>query len=458
MAMRKSVKAIALSLLLLAVIASMAGCGKTYNVSGYVYHADSDIGIPDVYVIAGDKVAKTDANGAFAITGLSGNALIFCFQESWNFAPNPIEVTSEKSGLIIRRIATSNTVEPWISFGTHSSFARKGDGSIWGWGSNSLYRLGDGTEQTRFVPSPLINFIGAADISSSYSHTIILLSSGAVMGCGLNNLGQVGDGTYDTRTTPVFISIDGVKAIATGGAHTIALKNDGSVWAWGFNDCGQLGLGVSASDIILPFQVSSLSNVVAIAAGEKHSVAVKSDGTVWAWGTNYRGQLGNGGTENENVPVQVVGIDDAVAVAAGQDHSLVIRSDGSLWAWGYNLFGQVGDGTYTNTNKPVQVKGLSNVVAVDAGSTFSIALTNDARVWTWGSNGAGELGDGAINNSKNTPGQVSSLENVIKITAGISHAGVIKSDGSIWVWGENGDAQLGLGDTKDRLTPVKLLF
>lgn len=140
MTINRSAKAFGLVLLLLAALTSLAGCGKTYSVSGHVYQSGTDVGIKDVYIVAGSIVTKTDATGAFAITGLSGNALIFCVQEQWGFTPNPIEVAGEKSGLIIRRTAGANFVEPMISFGASSSFARKGDGSFWSWGLNNAFQ------------------------------------------------------------------------------------------------------------------------------------------------------------------------------------------------------------------------------------------------------------------------------------------------------------------------------
>ncbi len=459
----RSAKAFALILLLFAVFTSLAGCGKdeSYNVSGYVYQSDINVGIKDVYIItSGGQTVKTDATGAFAITGLSGKILLFCFQEPWGFTPNPIEVTGEKSGLIIRRTAGANFVEPMISFGAGSSFARKGDGSFWSWGLNNAYQLGDGTNYIRFTPSPANNLNSVAAISAGYYHTVVLQSNGVALAWGTNDYGQVGDGTHTTRSTPVWISLYDVTDVAVGVFHSIALKGDGSVWTWGSNACGQLGIGTAPetiSEIIVPTQISGLSNVVAVAAGHEHNIAVKSDGTVWAWGKNNYGQLGDGSITNRNAPVQIAGIDNAVAVAAGQDHSLVIKSDGSIWAWGCNSNGQVGDGTRTDRNMPVQVIGLSDAVAVSAGGLNSIALTNDGRVWTWGDNNSGQIGDGT-NTSRNTPTQVSGLDNVVAITTGFCHAGAIKSDGGIWVWGNNLYGQLGIGNTVDRLTPVKLLF
>ncbi|MBF0487187.1 MAG: hypothetical protein HQK98_03415, partial [Nitrospirae bacterium] len=155
--------------------------------------------------------------------------------------------------------------------------------------------------------------------------------------------------------TPVQVSgLTGVTAVAGGFEHTIALTGDGTVWAWGYNGYGQLGDGTNTNSNT-PVQVSGLTGVTAVAGGAVHSVALRSDGTVWAWGLNQYGQLGNGTNTNSNTPVQVSGLTGVTAVAAGFEHSVALKSDGTVWAWGYNGYGQLGNGTNTNSNTPVQV-------------------------------------------------------------------------------------------------------
>ncbi|MBI4495208.1 MAG: tandem-95 repeat protein, partial [Chloroflexi bacterium] len=175
------------------------------------------------------------------------------------------------------------------------------------------------------------------------------------------------------RPTPVQVSgLSGMTAVAAGQEHSLAVKSDGTVWAWGYNWAGQLGDGTTTSRPT-PVQVSGLSGMTAVAAGQEHSLAVKSDGTVWAWGDNFNGQLGDGTTTRRFTPVQVSSLSNVVAVAGGSSHSLVRKGDGTVWAWGYNNRGQLGDGTTTSRSVPVQVSGLSNVVAVAAGQYHSLA-------------------------------------------------------------------------------------
>ena len=163
---------------------------------------------------------------------------------------------------------------------------------------------------------------------------------------------------------------------------------------WGYNGDGELGDGTTA-DRLLFGTVGGLGGVVQVAAGDAHSLAVTSAGTVWAWGGSLYGQLGNGTTADSSVPVQVKGLTGVVAVAAGYGHSLALRDDGTVWAWGLNGAGQLGNGTTGNTQPtPVEVAGLTGVTKIAAGGLFSLALRSDGTVWAWGGDGTGEMGDG----------------------------------------------------------------
>jgi hypothetical protein len=202
----------------------------------------------------------------------------------------------------------------------------------------------------------------------------------------------------------------------------LGVKADGTVWAWGQNAYGQLGGGTADfNPHPIPAQVAGLAGVVAVAAGECHSLAVKSDGTVWAWGYNKYGQLGDGTTTQRTTPVQVLGLSGVVAVAGGGSHSLAIRSDGTVWAWGYNSYGQLGDGTTTNRPSPVQVVGLSGAVAPAGGGSHSLVVKSDGVAWAWGGNGDGELGD-RTTTLRPTPVQVSGLSGAVEVAAGGSHS------------------------------------
>ena len=364
-----------------------------------------------------------------------------------------------------------------------SSLALKSDGSVWAWGENSWGQLGDGTNTGRSSPVQVIQAAGTVitKISNNIDYSLLLKNDGTVWAFGQNDYGQLGDGTYTPRNTPVqVIQTAGTPptyfanaiAIAAGtasslGPHSLALKSDGTVWAWGRNNAGQLGDGTTASRNT-PVQViqtagtppTYFADAIAIAAGGSFSLALKSDGTVWAWGLG--GYLGDGTGNNRVNPVQVqtapsTYLTNIVSVSAGWKHSLAVKSDGTVWAWGYSQFGELGDGTTTAQTKSraAQVSGLSgvNVIAVSAGQSHSLALKSDGTVLAWGWNFYGQLGDGT-QVSTGTPTQVSGLTNVIAIQASNGASFALKSDGTVWAWGRNVYGRLGDGTTQDRLTPV----
>ncbi|MGE5841764.1 MAG: hypothetical protein ACM335_05770, partial [Deltaproteobacteria bacterium] len=263
-----------------------------------------------------------------------------------------------------------------------------------------------------------------------------------------------GDGTYLSRIQPVCVIqlTEGV-AIAAGYGHSLALKKDGTLWAWGDNSSGQLGNGTTENHNI-PTRVADLTEVIAIAAGQYHNLALKKDGTLWAWGANGDGQLGDGSFHTRTRPVQVSGLSHIVSVAAGGYHGLAVQRDQRVWAWGRNWNGQVGDFAYDLVTNPVLVEGLSGVVFVAAGASYSLALKSNGTVWAWGENTRGQLGNSAFQSSR-TPVQVSDLVGVIGLAAGVNHSLALRNDGTVWAWGENGSGQLGDGTFGSQNAPVQ---
>jgi alpha-tubulin suppressor-like RCC1 family protein len=239
-------------------------------------------------------------------------------------------------------------------------------------------------------------------------------------------------------------------AVAAGPTHTLSLKSDGTVWAWGNNSSGQLGDGTTTIRTA-PVQVSGLTRVVAVAAGRTHSLALKDDGTVWAWGDNSAGELGDGTTVPRLRPVQVNQLHGVVAIAAGGLHfNLALKRDGTVSAWGDNFYGQLGDTTRTPRLRPVEVQGLHDVTAISAGYGHAIALLANGSVSTWGWNALGQLGDGTLID-RATPAIVRGVGNAVAVTAGtLSHTLVLKGDGTLLGWGNNYSGQLG-----DNLLPYR---
>ncbi len=261
-----------------------------------------------------------------------------------------------------------------------------------------------------------------------------------------------------------------IKQVWGGGRHTMALLADGSVWTWGSDVSGKLGDGqvspsynVTNNDSFFPLKVHGpgnvgyLSSVVAISAGEGHNMALKSDGTVWMWGWNGLGQLGNGTTNDAHTPVQVSGLSNVVAISGRGYHCLALKSDGTVWGWGWNSWGQLGDGTNDAPLVPVQVLGLTNPASISAGYMNSLALMSNGTVRIWGTGPKGELGQGNFGDHSYTPIPVPGLSNVVSVSADFQEPEALKSDGTIWMWGWDNLGQLGDGSTNNRNLPFQVL-
>lgn len=300
------------------------------------------------------------------------------------------------------------------------------------------------------LPTPAGGAIAAGPF-----HTLALKADGKVWAWGANANGQLGDGAVVARSTPVAVSnLTDVVAIAAGRSHSIALRADGTVWAWGSNASGELGDGTT-SPRLRPVQVSGLTDVVAIAAGGlRFNLALKGNGTVFAWGENSSGQLGDGTHTPRLRPVVVPGLAHVREISAGKAHALALLEDGTIRSWGSNSFGQLGDGSQQPRERPVEVKGAVGIVAVTAGTlSHSLALKRAGTVLGWGNNFAGQLaGDVAL--YRLVPTVIPGLAGIAEIFAGSSHSLARGRDGTMWVWGANNASQLALNLVADHVKPT----
>lgn len=237
-----------------------------------------------------------------------------------------------------------------------------------------------------------------------------------------------------------------------GDQHVLALKNDGTVWAWGRNNTGKVGDG-TITDRRLPVAVSTLTDIVAVAAGGAHSLALKSDGTVWSWGHNAQGQLGDGTTTERRTPIQVPGLSDVIAIAAGGFHSVALKGDGTVWTWGSNSLGQIGDGTQTNRANPTLVtSSYGPVAAVQAVDTATFVLTTEGTVWAFG-----RFWPSAQSATSSVAVQVTPTSMpFVEFGVGGAHGLGIRPNGTLGAWGLNGSGQLGDGTTISPPTPIEL--
>lgn len=243
--------------------------------------------------------------------------------------------------------------------------------------------------------------------------------------------------------------------VTTGGYHTCALMGDQSVWCWGQNTVGQLGDG-APGDSLTPVKVKGLPPALDVAAGEYHTCAVDTSNRVWCWGSNAYGELGIGTTsQDSNVPVQVTGGLLASQVAAGHEFSCAVTLTHTVDCWGDNNYGELGNGTKADSSTPVPVKGLANVIQIATGFYHACAVESNGTLWCWGDNGNGELGNNSTTSSS-VP-VIVSMQNVTQVSAGFSDTCAIgNAPGDLWCWGWDDVGQLGDGVTTDSHVPTQV--
>jgi len=400
--------------------------------------------IPSAPLLYGKTYTALATTG---VTDLAGNALASA--HSWTFTTPPLNVSANR----------------------YHSVALKGDGTLWAWGYNNRGQLGDGTTNNSSTPEQVTVGITWVSVAAGGYHTVAIRNDGTIWAWGLNNRGQLGNGTTTDSSNPNPIQVDVAGndwiSIAAGSDFTVALKSDGTLWAWGDNSYGQLGRDpVSPFYSTIPIQVNGDTDWAAVSAGAYHCLALKKNGKLYAWGDNdLGGQLGIGDTYGDvlfsSVPLKVSDDTDWAVVVAGGSHSLALKSDGSLYAWGDNSYGQLGRETVDiQSTIPLRVDGAADWTSVACGYSHSLALKDDGTLLVWGRNNYGQLANGTFNVASPyyAHAMVGSDDDVwTGVFSGAYHSFATKSGSDLlWAWGYDNYGQLGDwgGANKNVLTPA----
>lgn len=334
------------------------------------------------------------------------------------------------------------------------------DGQLWGWGWRNPLLLGEEADVHQLSPIHIMNDV--MSVSSNTISTMVIRTDNSLWTWGL---GIYADGTRIDRLHPVHV-MDDVIAVSTSTSHSMIIQSDNSLWSLAIEATWRPTLACDSVKDGIPVHV--MDDVMAVSVGGGNNdifiMVIRTDGSLWAWGSNRAGGLGDGTIQPTDTWLSGDGIiqfyehpihimDDVVAVSTGLSHTMAIRGDGSLWAWGTNSGGWLGDGTNQSRCTPVHI--MDDVIAVSVGFSHTMAIRGDGSLWAWGDGMRGQLGTGSFGSSS----PVHIMDDVVAVSAGWNHTMAIRTDGSLWGWGEGF-----LGDGEDRtqfgrraMTPIKII-
>lgn len=293
-----------------------------------------------------------------------------------------------------------------ISLGYHG-IALSGEGTAWAWGFNGYGALGNGTTVDKSSPVSVVGgFTDWCDISAGHFVSGAIRKNGTAWAWGSNFLGTLGDGTNINRSSPVAVAggFTDWCGISVGYNVASAVRKNGTLWSWGQNTLGKLGDGTTVNKSSPVAVAGGFTDWNKVSIGETHTLGLRSNGTVWSWGNGNNGKLGDNSTVNKSSPVLVTGgFIDWCDISAGGRTSIAIKQDGTAWSWGYNASGRLGDGTTVGKSSPVSIiGGFTDWCNVSTGKDWAVGIRTNGTAWSWGCNTFGRLGDGTVVN-KSSP-------------------------------------------------------
>ena len=329
-------------------------------------------------------------------------------------------------------------------------------GELYAWGYNQDGVLGLGDIVKRSSPVQVGALTNWSKITVNQG-CFGIKSDGTLWAWGSGANGELGLGNTVKRSSPVQVGALTDWYEAGGGfSFCVATKKDNTLWSWGRNQYGQLGLGDTYNNRSSPVQVGALTNWKTPSGGEGFAVCIKTDGTLWAWGNNSSGQLGQGSYTNCSSPVQVGALTDWYKISTNEFNCIAIKNNGTLWAWGNNYSGQLGQNNTTFRLSPVQIGSATDWYSASIGGKGGVvAVKTNGTMWTWGRGASGRLGQNDTAN-RSSPTQVGILTNWLSASMAYDFCVAIKNDGTMWSWGNNGFGALGLNDTANRSSPVQI--
>ena len=419
-----------------------------------------------VTTFAGGTTWKQVSCGSFhtAATKTDGTLWVWGSNSSTQLGDN----TSTQRNTPVTTFAGGTTWSQVSAADSHTA-AIKTDGTLWIWGRNLNVQLGINQSSSFPKSTPVTTFAGGttwSQVSCGILHTAAIKTDGTLWTWGYGGNGRLGNGIIvSSRSTPITTFAGGTtwKHVSCGNAHTASVKTDGTLWTWGFNSGGQLGTNntSSISTPVTTFAGGTTWKQVNAAMGGNHTIALRDDGTnkeLFSFGNNVRGQLGC--AVSQNIPGEVFSYtNNWKQVSSGRFYVSAIRTDGTLWTWGNNSAAQLGDNSNVNKSTPVTTfAGGTNWKQVSCGTNHTAAVKTDGTLWTWGNGLSGQIGNASITN-RSTPvttfaGGTTWTEVSCGLSLSDSHTAAIKSDGTLWVWGTNSLAQLGINNTTNKSTPV----